>query len=278
MARGKSSIRGIIEIDGVKYEAKTCTLCVEMKTLDDYGVQSNTKDKRKSRCKLCLAELSRKYNKTNPEKRRISESNWRNRNPKKVKEMSKRSRNIHKDAYKKRLEKWKELNTERNKALKRAHTQNRRALEKSLINDYTATESEFKRLLYNGCALSDNTEDLHDDHFIALSTGHCGTYLANIIPLSSELNLSKCNKNPFEWLNEVDDVIDYKKAAETIIMLAYLNEMTVQEYIDFVYWCYENPRSPEEVKDKVNSIEMWRQSKTEGGEINGAQSIKRGTL
>lgn len=250
--------RGVIVIDGIAYEAKTCTLCGEMKVLDDYGVQKNTKDGRKSRCKSCLAELSRKYRKENPEKRRQSERSWRERNPNKVKEMAKRSRERHKEGYKRRLEQWKLLNIERYKANKRAYTQNRRAIEHSLIHDFDAADSLFIRVLYDGCAFTNEKEDLHDDHFIALSTGHGGTYLANMIPLSSKLNLSKANKNPFEWFNEVDDIIDYEKVAKTVVMLAYLNGLTVKDYIEFVYWCYENPRTPDEINDENrDSLEYW---------------------
>jgi hypothetical protein len=240
---------------------KACTKCLIVKRLDEFGVAKNTKDGRKSRCKTCLAEQSRKYNVENSEKRRESERNWRLQNPDKVKAQAKRSRERNKDGYKRRLETWKDANPERYKAGKRANTQNRRALAKSLLIEYNASESSFIRVLYDGCALSNEVNELHDDHFIALSTGHGGTYLANMIPLSSELNLSKSNRNPFEWINEVGDKINYEKLANTVVMLAYLNELTVKEYIDFVYWCYDNPRSIESITDdNRDSLSYWRRN------------------
>lgn len=252
------SVRGTVVLDGVEYEAKTCTKCGEMKPIEGYGIQSNVKDGRKSRCKTCLAETSRKYNKDNPDKRRQAERNWRERNQDAVKEMAKRSRQKHKDDYKRRLERWKAANPERDKALKRTHSHKRRSLKNSLTYDFDASESNLIRGIYEGCAFTGAKDNLHDDHFIALSTGHGGTYLANIIPLSASLNLSKSNKNPFEWMNDVDDVINYEQLANSMVTLAYLNGVTLADYIEFVYWCYDNPRKPEDINDdNRDSLAYW---------------------
>lgn len=257
MAKGKRSERGIVIIDGVEYEAKTCTICRVMKRLDDYGVQGNTKDKRKSRCKPCLAEINRKYSKENPDKRRQAERSWRECNPEKVKEMAKDSRIRHKDGYKRRLDKWKAENPERDRALKSASSQKRRALDRLLPVDFDASDSQFIRVLYDGCAFTDNKDDLHDDHFIALATGHGGSYFANMVPLSSGLNLSKNKSNPFEWLDTVEG-INFKKAAKSILMLCYLNRVTFADYVEFVYWCYDNPREPEDITDENrDSLSYW---------------------
>jgi hypothetical protein len=257
MTQGKRSIRGVIVLQGINHEAKTCTLCGTLKQLDDYGVQRNTKDGRKSRCKPCLSAISRNYNQENPEKRRDSERSWRERNPDSVKVMAKRSRERHKDGYKRRLEEWKEKNPERYSAMRREHDHRRRALKRCLTTD-EGYSSQFIRSLYDGCVLTDEKDDLHDDHFVALSTGHCGTYLENMVPMNSRLNISKGSKNPFKWIEEADSFIDYEKFAKSLLVLSYLNGLRVVDYIEFVNWCYENPRKPEDITDENrDSLLYW---------------------
>lgn len=214
-------------------ESKTCTRCGEVKPLNEYGVQKNVKDGRKSRCKACLAELSRQYNANNPEKRRESERSWRDRNPNKVKAMAKRSRTIHADSYRDRLRKWKAENPDRVSA----NTLRRRANKLSLRSDYHAWQRKLIIELFGGCALTGRSDNVHMDHFIALSTGCGGTWVGNMIPLDAELNISKGSRNPFEWIRERTD-IDLTRFWFVVDILASLNGLTREEYVLYVYLCY----------------------------------------
>jgi hypothetical protein len=221
-------------------DGKVCTLCAEYKTLNDYGVQKTTRDGRKSRCKSCSASLSRKYNVENPEKRRNAEREWRKNNPLKVKEMARRSRINNAEGYKLRLREFYKQKP------KRIYSAIRRARKRSLPYDYSITHSELMYDIFGGCALTGDRFNLHDDHFIAISTGHGGAFIGNMIPLSASLNESKGAQNPFEWIKTRDDV-DMTKFDKTVRYLAQLNGMSVDEYREYVYYCYDNPRKIAEV-------------------------------
>lgn len=224
-------------------DSKTCTRCGEVKPLDQYGVQKNVKDGRKSRCRACLSALSREYNASNPDKRRASERSWRERNPQRVKETARKSRDKHADGYRERLRKWKDGNRSRVNA---SH-QRRRALKLQLRNDLTEKQRFILDTVFGGCALTGVKEDVHLDHFIALDTGHGGTWAGNIIPLSGHLNLSKGAKNPFEWVKERGD-IDLVRFWFVVDVLAAVNGLTREEYVLYVYCCYENPGDGREVR------------------------------
>ncbi|MED1350592.1 hypothetical protein P4U51_30005, partial [Bacillus paranthracis] len=85
---------------------------------------------------------------------------------------------------------------------------------------------------------------IHLDHFIPLAWGHGGTIIENMIPLRGDLNISKNDRNPFEWIKREDirEIVDMAKWHETIEYLAKLNGMTTKEYEEYVYWCEENKR------------------------------------
>jgi hypothetical protein len=105
---------------------------------------------------------------------------------------------------------------------------------------------------------------VHFDHFIAIDTGHVGRIIGNIYPVHSKLNLLKSNKNPFEWIKEekICRKIPIDKWNELINYFAHCYGLTPEEYKDFVYWCYANPRRIKDIEkdgDKT-SIELWRKA------------------
>ncbi|MED3182042.1 hypothetical protein P4305_18730 [Bacillus thuringiensis] len=108
----------------------------------------------------------------------------------------------------------------------------------------TLKPNDVSTLLNCGCALTGDMDDIHLDHFIPLSWGHGGTVIENMIPLNGTLNLSKSDRNPFEWIKREDirEIVDMAKWYETIEYLAKLNGMTAKEYEEYVYWCEENKR------------------------------------
>lgn len=119
----------------------------------------------------------------------------------------------------------------------------RRTREYLLPDDITYEEVEEIKLFFGGCALTGETEDIHLDHVIPLATGRIGAIYGNIIPLKGSLNESKRDKNIFEWFNQNKEYwnLSQEKFDGLINYLAEQNEMSVEEYKDYVYWCHENP-------------------------------------
>lgn len=142
---------------------------------------------------------------------------------------------------------WKEYaknNRAKMRLLEKAKEHRRKAIDKALDASISANDIDYIKEIFEGCALTGVAEDIHLDHFIPLSWGHGGSMLENMIPLSSWLNLSKHDNNPFEWIKreEVQQRVDMRKWYELIEYLADLNNMSPQEYEEYVYWCEDNKR------------------------------------
>jgi len=106
--------------------------------------------------------------------------------------------------------------------------------------------------------------EIHRDHFIARNTGHVGGVIGNVLPMYYKLNMSKSNKNPFEWINERDvrNAVSADRWDELINYFAHCYGLTLNEYKNFVYWCYGNPRKIKDIKkdEDHTSLELWRKS------------------
>lgn len=122
------------------------------------------------------------------------------------------------------------------------------------------------------CALTGAKEDLHLDHFISVSTGHGGNYAGNIYVTTREINDNKAKKHPliyFQWLIiEGEKNISSDKFETLLENMALLNGLTKDEFMDYVDWCYANPRTIEQARKdneeygyKVFSLELWRKEK-----------------
>lgn len=114
------------------------------------------------------------------------------------------------------------------------------------------------------CALTGETKNIEQEHFIALSTGHAGGVLGNIVPISASLNASKHAKNPFKWFAEVrkEYDIDVRKWNSLIEYLAHTNGLSIDDYINYVNWCYDNPRTVEDVqREPRHSLQLWQQAR-----------------
>jgi hypothetical protein len=138
------------------------------------------------------------------------------------------------------------------------------------INSDFETDSSFFNN-YQYCFLTgikdegaSSEKTVHLDHFIANYTGHVGRIIGNIYPLHYRLNLSKSNKNPFEWIKEeaVKSQIRADKWDKLINYFAHCYGLTLDEYKDFVYWCYGNPRRIKDIErdGNITSLELWRRS------------------
>lgn len=215
------------------------------------------KEKPKSYCKKCQSIKSKEWERNNIEKRKIIQDKY-NATPLRKQKIIE-SGNVRRSSglY---LE-WQRNNRD----LLSAYNQNRKAMMLNL--PYSLTEESVKFLvLYfeNECALT-SSKTLVLDHFIPLSWGHGGSYIGNIVPLDSFLNHSKLNINPFEWIKKKDisSIIDKNKWNKLIKYLAKENKMNTKNFRDYVYWCEENKRTLEEVKEQkgLSSIQLWKKGK-----------------
>lgn len=278
----------VVGEDGIarEVEAKECTKCGEVKTLTEYYASKSGTGGRTPTCIVCTKD---------------NVSLWKKENPEKVAEGNRRWRNDNKEIYNSGISRWRKSNKDRanefssnyyrnNKAstsvrkhvwylnnrnsslaiscawrlsnpqLARLNVENRRTRKYQL--PYTA---DSKRMSHEACILSGDKQP-HIDHFIPLSLGHAGTYRANIISLSGQLNMHKKASNPFDWIRTRDD-IPYERFHSVVCDLAAQNGLTPDEYRRFVDWCYANPRTVDEVRAdnerygyKKPSLEIWREA------------------
>ncbi|MCG7383332.1 helix-turn-helix domain-containing protein [Paenibacillus sp. ACRRY] len=157
---------------------------------------------------------------------------------------------------------------QRNDDVVRAAANRRRTLLLSLPTNWERTHRLAMRLDGGGtCDLTDETE-CDDDHFIPIATGHCGTYLGNMRPLASWLNANKSAANPFEWFeaNRQRFELDQVRFDALVSKLAAQNGLTPEEFRKFTYWCFDNPRTVEQIAAdnarygyKKSSLEIWRE-------------------
>lgn len=133
---------------------------------------------------------------------------------------------------------------------------------------------EILREFNNQCALTGKTiERTYSkkglEHFLPLSIGHGGTNEFNIFPMDAFLNYSKNNKNPFVWIRELEfsNIIHqedyptiYENFQNAVQFLAMRNRLSYEEFEEFVNWCFDNPRSLDEVEKMPNvlSIDLWQ--------------------
>src|SRR5699024_8010350 len=115
---------------------------------------------------------------------------------------------------------------------------------RALIDDFTSEEREEVLRKFDGkCALTGLDVPIHLDHVIPIAIGHGGTTKSNMLPIWHRINSSKSDRNIFEWYEESGGRFEvspglFEKAIE---YLAELNEMTVEEYRNYVYECHANP-------------------------------------
>jgi hypothetical protein len=163
------------------------------------------------------------------------------------------------------VSKWMRNNPEAKKAVRH----NRLAIGKNLIA--TITESELVAInetFLHACCLTGSTNKIHLDHFVALNTGHGGSYFGNLVPIRADLNIAKSDRNPFVWAQSKSASIR-KRLRHVVACLADLNGMSVTEYTTFVNWCYDNRRSIAQIRSDnaaygyiVDSRDLWRASLT----------------
>lgn len=265
---------------------KKCATCREVKPIDEFKRSSRNSSGFSSYCKKCAWEsekkrrenLDEKKKEDNRTKERLLKAEERLKNPERSREICRRSYFIHKpernatqhkkyeenpDYFKKINKRWRLANAERIKA----NNLNRKAMKKALPHSLTK-ENLLSLIGEDGskcCALTGETSDCHYCHFIPLKWGHGGSYLANIFLALGKLNISMRTINPFEWfeVQEIAAKLNAEKVAELITRLAAENNMTVEEFREFIYWCEQNKRTLEEVQaDSRTSVELWHEARS----------------
>jgi hypothetical protein len=215
---------------------KECTKCGEWKPL----INSFYKNKEglggvKSVCKVCQSKVDSSVYLVNKKSRLREMTKWRSENE-----------DYYRNYYEENKEKVKGyvLNwAQKNRDKINISSQRRRARKKSLPDNFTKKQADEVMAHFRyGCALTGDA-GIHWDHTIPLEVGHGGTTYGNMIPLRSDLNMSKQDSNIFEWFDSNRQRFELSQAKfdRLIAWLAAANDVTVEEYRDYVYWCHANP-------------------------------------
>lgn len=235
-----------------------CTACKVVKPAEEFRERDNFLFVRHSVCLVCDREKSKEWRNENYQRYTEIQRKWVNNNRERLRLLSKKHyyknwehiRNKQREYRKKDPERYREHGRKwaRENSDYQVHlTRKRRARIRRLPYDLTTEQSE--ELLVGGCRLTGDKDNIHLDHIIPLNTGHGGTTYGNMMAIRGDLNNSKVDHNIFEWAK-----VKYKQFNFTMewfneIMtdVAKRNSMTLDEYRDYVYWCFDNPL---EVKDE----------------------------
>lgn len=234
------------------------------------------KDYRKSyyeRNRDKISEQSRAYREANEEKLRessrryrIKKKEWlsqRNKFRRYARVALKRDydinyRELNRDSLREKKRTYYQLNPDVSKAA----AERRRAFKVGMPANWNADN-----LKNPTCALT-GVSKVYWDHFIPLASGHGGTYLGNMVPLFPRLNASKYDHNPFEWFeaNRQRFELDQSRFDTLVWRLASQNGLTPEEFRRFTYWCFDNPRTVEQIAEdnarygiQKPSLEIWRE-------------------
>ncbi|MDH2882515.1 hypothetical protein [Bacillus cytotoxicus] len=287
--------------NGHKVTLKICTICNQLKDLDQFSNSKSHLYNKLPSCKSCESKRQAEYYLNNKEKVNNKNNKYYQDNREEILMRTNEYRKEHRERYLFLQRKWKKDNVEYNREYNQKHyatnkvhyklvrgryyRKNKekfrawkldwRENNRELINLYAQRYNAKKKALphdlnsedlldiysqFNfACALTGETNNLHLDHFICVDTGHVGTIYGNVIPLLGSLNIGKRNKNPFEWIR--DYPMHKEKFHYIVSILSSILGLTIKEYRTFVYWCYENPRTVEELKsDSRTSLEIWMSS------------------
>lgn len=237
-----------LEVGGVVL-AKECTSCGGIKEIGEFNKRSKGVQ---SRCRICTNNKKREASKGTLEKDRLrrrewyhrnkeislnTSTKWKRNNPDKVSEYNR----IYRIENREYFREYQVVNARQ----RNLGHQRRMARKLSLPDDLTYVQQEsIMKYFGSSCALSGVGGKVHMDHVIPLSVGKGGTTLGNIVPLHPILNTSKYTANVFEWFKENQCRFKLTKTRfdRMIEHLASENKMSVSEYRDYVYSCYETTK------------------------------------
>ncbi|MBD3843110.1 MAG: hypothetical protein IE909_14770 [Campylobacterales bacterium] len=176
-----------------------------------------------SDCNECRKEQKKIYRKENPEVSREY-----NRRPERV---------IKQREHRK---KWSEKNPEKVKQYRKTRLNREEAALYAI--PIKEKNKALKQYAYS-CALTGAKFNYHVDHVIALETGHASSNFENLLPLRNDLNLSKNERNIFEWAEQEHKHLGFTldRFNEVMIEVASRSDMTLEEYEEYVNFCFNNP-------------------------------------
>jgi hypothetical protein len=257
-------------------EKRKCSRCLILKELTDFRKKGKEITERTKVCALCRhekkKESDRQYVLNNRDKYNAYHRKWDASNPEKAVESDRKTRLRRVEKRRVESKRWARENPEKCRVIKRK----RDAYKLNLPCNLTKVEFDITNTFFFGrCALTGENDTLHLEHFIALSTGHGGTTISNTYQMSGELNQSKCAKNPFTWYASRAD-IDPTRWSTLVAYLADANGLSPADFRTYVDWCYENPRTVDQIVTDnerygyvVSSITLWNASKSSSTQIAG---------
>jgi len=199
-------------INGTPHRA--CQNCSEIKELSLFGIDRSKKTGYKSICLACIRARSNSRLDANHPRietntgltRTQLNARWRERNPERRKEISKKSRDKPENKQKRaehmreyRLRKpdsyrnWKQKNPDKVSA---NYTRRRKHLVEGGL--FLVTRKEMTRLYSSSCAYCGETKDIQADHILPISRGGRHS-IGNLIPACRLCNMSKGKKTNMEW-------------------------------------------------------------------------------
>ena len=192
-------------------EHKVCTSCNKETPLDLMGKNKGSKDGYNIYCKSCLKVKSQKYRDLNPEKNKIRQLVYaqKNRKSKSGKDLkryySKKEEILIKNAEYRKMNHERRLEIERasrakNKEKNRPSKNARQSIRNKLVSDskYVIIYKDLKRIYHQPCLNCGTNKNQSLDHKIPLSRG--GEHkIGNIMTLCQPCNASKNAKTIMEW-------------------------------------------------------------------------------
>ncbi|MEH7248733.1 hypothetical protein V7114_18315 [Neobacillus niacini] len=169
--------------------------------------------------------------------RKGEKKRWRKENPEKTRAYNRSQERIKKN--REHRKKWEEKNKEKVKKMKITRLNRETAASDTIpIKEKTKT---LKQYSYS-CALTGTENNLQADHIIPLVTGHASNFFENILILKRDLNVSKNGRNIFDWAVQEHEHLGFTltRFNEVMTEVALRSGMTLEEYKEYVNWCFDN--------------------------------------
>ncbi|MFF2291008.1 hypothetical protein [Peribacillus butanolivorans] len=154
-------------------------------------------------------------------------------------------------------------NNPKTKSSNKNKANKRRAMKNELPNDMTAAHLRAVNERFgNRCFLTGST-DMSIEHFVPLATGHGGHIVGNVLPMDKTLNISRKDKNFFQWFETIKPTPEMREAfKEGVAYLAELNGLSVDEFKEYVFYCDQFRRTEAQIKaDPRSSVQIHKDVK-----------------
>lgn len=191
---------------------KVCNKCGLSKSLDDFGKRNDTKDGRRSQCRVCRNEVNakwqttdksketkRKWSKDNRDKSREYENRYWKKNPEKLKEKLARNGKLYNERHPEKIAeknaKWRSENPDAVKAIQKRYrnrnpnkprddARRRKALLKGVVSEKFTEQDIFNRWGID-CHLCGEPVDLDAPRQVGVVGWERRLHLEHVIPLKS---------------------------------------------------------------------------------------------